>query len=297
MIVPSAQRRFVPVRSLCNVKWMLLAAAIFATFVSPANAYRRWGRSYAYSAMRARQRQYLNIAAASQLNAARQVLAAAESTGSTAQSKLDASLAKLTEEAQKFHEAQSMTRHAAKELAEIEKEILEEQPEDSPYVKATKSVEATHEKIKTLEQRILQEQSVEVELSGLTGSKLAEKKESILSLRPEYIEAKALLNMQGSELAHIRSELFHSDKHWKEAAESLTQARKEEKDAEKMTHSGASGRVGLRVTARNASEAAVVARTAIAQAEAVLRMNGGGRYLTQPGSSGSRYSPSTNSGK
>src|SRR5689334_8895192 len=109
---------------------MILISA--AAPLSPAQAYRRYGRSYSYSAMRGRQQMFVNMAANAQLNAAKQVLDAAEATGSSAQSKLDASLAKLREEAQKFHEAQSLTRHAAKELAEIEQEILEEQKDDSP---------------------------------------------------------------------------------------------------------------------------------------------------------------------
>src|SRR3989442_2744166 len=108
-----------------------MAITAFVANLSPAQAYRRSGRSYGYSAMRARQQMFVNQAANAQLSAAKQVLSAAESTGNNAQSKLDASIAKLREEAQKFHEAQSMTRHAAKELAEIEQEVLAEQTQDS----------------------------------------------------------------------------------------------------------------------------------------------------------------------
>jgi len=85
--------------------------------------------------------------------------------------------------------------------------------------------------------------------------------------------------------------LFRADRHWKEASETLTQARKDEMTAEEMTHSGTSGRIGLAATAKNASEAAAVARAAIAQAEAVLRATGGARYLNHAsGSTGSRNS-------
>src|SRR5205807_9998781 len=106
---------------------LAMAIVVVAANLSPAKAYRRSGRSYSYSAMRQRQQMFMNQAANAQLNAAKQVLEAAESTGGNAQSKLDASLNKLREESQKFHEAQSLTRHAAKELAEIEQEILDEQ--------------------------------------------------------------------------------------------------------------------------------------------------------------------------
>jgi hypothetical protein len=268
----------------------IAAAANF----SPAHAYRRGGRSYSYSAMRQRQQMFVNTAANAQLNAAKQVLDAAEAKGSNAQSKLDASLGKLREEAQKFHEAQSLVRHAAKELAEIEQEILEEQKDDSPYAKAAKLVEAARKKLKDIELQVLEEPNAKLQLSGLSGAKLADERDSILHRRADWLEAKTALDMEAAELAHIRTELFKNDKHWKEAADTLVQARKDESAAEQMTHSGASGRMGLNLTAKNAAEAATVARAAIAQAEAVLRANRGGRYPNQQPGSRNYRSPGAN---
>jgi len=278
------------------LKTLALTVAIVAVLsgTRPALAYRRYGRSYSYSAMRARQQMFVNTAANAQLNAAKQVLSAAESTGNNAQSKLDASLAKLREEAQKFHESQSLTRHAAKELAEIEQEILEEQKEDSPYSKAVKLVDTARKKLKEIEDRLLEEPSARLQLSGLSGAKLATERESILHRHADWLEAKTSLEMEATDLAHIRLELFKNDKHWKEAADTLVQARKDESAAEQMTHSGASGRIGLTLTAKNATEAANVARAAMAQAEAVLRANRGGRYLNQPSASRNQPSPGYN---
>ena len=65
-----------------STRRVIVVVAVLAAIVAhpiPAQAYRR-GRSYSYSAMRARHQQYLNQAANAQLNAAKQVLAAAEST-------------------------------------------------------------------------------------------------------------------------------------------------------------------------------------------------------------------------
>jgi hypothetical protein len=266
----------------------LIAATIVLTAVlvhpTSAQAYRRRGRSYSYASMRARHQQYLNQAANAQLNAAKQVLAAAESTGGGAQSKLDAALSKLREEATKFHEAQSTTRHAAKELAEIEQEILEEQKEESPYAKAAKQIEAARKKLKNVQDKIESDGAVQVQLQGLTGAKLAETRESIFKSHADYLDAKAALDADAGELSRIRHDLFQADKHWKEAADTLVQARKEESAAEQMTHSGASGLQSMHATVRNASEAAAFARAAMNQAEAVLRTNGGGRYLNSSGS-------------
>src|SRR6476659_3489174 len=138
-----------------------------------AQAYRRRSSySHNYAAARQRQQQAVIQAATAQLNAAKQVLAAAESTGGAAQSKLDAAVAKLRDSSQQFHDAQSTTRHLAKELSEIENEILGEQKDDSPYAKAGKDVEAYRNKLKEVEQRILAESEVKLTLVGLTGSKL-----------------------------------------------------------------------------------------------------------------------------
>src|SRR5581483_7280545 len=98
-------------------------------------------------------------------------------------------------------------------------EILEEQKDDSLYAKAAKSVESARAKLKQVEDRILGENSVQTELSGLSGAKLAESRESILKLRTDWLEAKTALEMEAAELSRIRSGLFQADKQWKEAAE------------------------------------------------------------------------------
>src|SRR4051812_35373118 len=123
----------------------LVIVAMFAAIIgglcgtSEAQASRGRSRgrsSYNSSAMRARQQQAVIQAALAQRNAAQQVLAAAQSTGSEAQAKLDSALSKLKESSEQFHEAQSTTRHLAKELSKIEDDILDEQKEGSPFRKA-----------------------------------------------------------------------------------------------------------------------------------------------------------------
>jgi len=257
------------VRFFCTLLLALSIAVPFALSAPPNR--RRGNQSHNYAAVRARQQQALNNAATAQLNAAKQLLAASQAKGSGAQAKLDAALSKLREEATKFHDAQSTTRQAAKELAEIEQEILDEQKDDSPYAKAAKTVEAARAKLQQIEDRILSDPKVQIELTGLSGAKLAESRESVLKLRTDWLEAKAALEMEAAELARTRSALFQADEQWKEAAEALSEARKDENAAEQMTHSGTSGRIGLNSKIKDASEAAAVARAAIAQAEAIIK--------------------------
>lgn len=264
------------------------AVAVCLVITGPAQAYRRGRYSYSYGAVRARQQQYLHQAAVAQISAARQVLADAEATGSSAQNKLNASLSKLRDEAQKFREAQSVARHAAKELNEIEAEILDEQKADSPYKLAVKELETARANLKGAEDRILANRTAAAKLSGLEGVSLAEAKAKLFELDGDYLAAKAELNAKGSAVAGLRAELFKADTHWKEANDTLTKARQEESSAEEMTHSGVSGRRGLTSTVKNSSDAAAAARAAIAQAEGVLRATGGSRYLNAAGSTGSR---------
>jgi len=254
--------------------------------------HRRSGHSYNYSAIRARQQQAAIQAALAQRNAAQRVLEAAQATGSGAQDKLNSALAKLREEAQRFHDAQSTTRQAAKELAEIEEEILDEQSADSPYKEGLKKVEAARQNLTQVEEKILAEPTVQAKLTGLSGNGLLEMKAKILQFDENYLTAKSDLHSEGNAVARIRTELFQADKHWKEANESLAQARKEEKEAEENTHGGASGRVGLNLKAKSASEAAAAAKAAIAQAEAVLRANGAGNLINNGSTANSsRSSP------
>jgi hypothetical protein len=145
--------------------------------------------------------------------------------------------------------------------------------------------------LKHVEEQILAEPGVREKLAGLTGNSWLEAKAKILEFDGNYLIAKAELNARGSAVAHIRSELFQADKHWKEAAESLTMARKEEKEAEENTHGGASGRVGLNLKAKNAAEAATAAKAAIAQAEAVLRANGAANLISGNSTASNSRSP------
>src|SRR5439155_17056592 len=162
----------------------------------------------------------------------------------------------------------------------IEDDILDEQKEGTPFRKAASELEAAREKQKSVEEKVLAQNESQSQLSGLTGSKFSDARRSILELSPDYLAARSALDTTAREFDRIRRELFSNDKDWKATADALTQARKDEHAAEEKTHSGTSGRVKNTVTARNANEAAAAAKAAIAQAEAIIRANGGAKYLS-----------------
>ena len=225
-----------------------------------------------------KKRRHQNAAAAARakqdeatLRAARAQKAAAESKASDAKERLDATLKKLKEESDQLHDAQSTVRHLAKELTEIEQEILEEQTRTSPYTTAANAVETARAALTKIENRILAESDVQSQLAGLSGVRLVEKQTSILSLRADYIPAKANLDAAGANVARIRDELFQADADWKEASEALAEARLVEQKAEADTRGPTSGRISTAKTAKTADEAAAQARAAIAQADRVIK--------------------------
>ena len=265
-----------------------LAALFVVCACEEAAAYRGHRSSYnSAAASRARQQQVIQAASA-QLAAAKQVLAAAESTGSDAKAKIDEAVSKLKEKSQEFHDAQSNTRHLVKEVADIEKEILEEQKPDSPYGKAVAEVEAARKQFRDVETRIMEESEVQSAPAGLSGAKLAQQKSTLVGLRPEYLQAKSRLDAAATDVDRIRRELFRADKDWKETADALTQARKDEKEAHEKTHVGTQGRVGNMQKLQSAEEVKAAAKMAIAQAEAMLRAAGGSKYITASNSPGNQ---------
>src|SRR4029078_5545155 len=98
---------------------------------------------------------------------------------------------------------------------------------------------APRNNLKEIEEQIVAEPAEQTKLAGLSGNSLLEAKTKIFEFNVNYLASKAELNSQANAIAHIRTELFQADKHWKEAVESLAQARKEEKEAEENTHGGA----------------------------------------------------------
>jgi hypothetical protein len=170
-----------------------------------------------------------------------------------------------------LRDAESTTRHLAKELAEIEEEILDEQADDSAYARSTSRVSETRDQVAKLEERILGEETVQSQLAGLSGGDLLDKRKALLEQRPEYARVKNEFNAAAGELAKIRNDLFQRDPDWKQASVALAEARREEREAETKTRSSASTRVSAGSTAKDAAEAAAAARAAIARSEAIIR--------------------------
>lgn len=231
---------------------------------------RRSAAQHRQAAQQARQQAMIRAAQA-QIAAAKEVLQAAEGKGAQAQARLKSALAQMRQAADDFRDAQSVARHLAKELAEIESDILDEQPADSPFAKAAQRVAALRQKLTQIEEQVLSQEAVARELSTLSGAALAERRLGILKTNPDYVAVKAELMEASQAMDRIRRELFQADPDWRETAKALEEAREEEKASELKTRAAGRGKSEADQTAQDAEEAAAAARVAIAQAEAILR--------------------------
>jgi chromosome segregation ATPase len=280
-----------PRLALCILAGCLIGAAVAAVATgapgnpkgnqrSKQNARERARRNEAERERRERQ---IVEAARRQLSAAKQVLAAAESQEEGAKARLDAALARMRAAAEEFRDAQSQVRDLARDLAELESEILDEQPPDSPYGKASQELASAREKMDTIQQRILAEPAVEKQLAQWSGPQLEEQRRALLESRPDFVAARAAYMAAADEIARIRGELLRSDKDWQAASKALALAREEQAEAERKTRSSASGRAGTTDAMRDAAEAAANARATIARAEAIIRKYGDGKDGKQGG--------------
>jgi DNA repair exonuclease SbcCD ATPase subunit len=267
----------------CNLHIRRLATllVVFATVaaLSPANAQARRRGSYNSTAMRQAQQQQMVQAARAQLDAAKQVLEAAESSGKDAQSTLDAAVAKLKEKSKEADEAKSATRELAKQLSKLEEDIVKEQPADSPYGRASAELEAAKKQLQDTEARVLAESDVQASLAGLTGADLTKRKNELLISRPDSYQAKTRLDAAHGEVERQRRDLLQNDKQWKDLSDELAKARKDERDANNQSRGSPRERTDATKKLQASSDAVAAAKAAIAQAEAVLRANGGSKYI------------------
>lgn len=234
---------------------------------------RRQARGRNYYAARAAnaQRQAAIKAAEKQQGAAQAVLTASQLKGASAQFELDRAVSKLREASEEFRSAQSTARELQKQLHEIEQEILADQAAGSPYAEAVAKLEAARGELSRLEAALLAKPAVASGLEGLTGQELTAKKVQLLGQQPEYVVAKGRLAAAADEVDRIRRELFAADSDWKGTAEDLTQARKDENEAEKKAAEQGPSQLAPGRDLRSAEHAAAAARQALTQAESTLK--------------------------
>lgn len=258
-----------------------LAAIVGIVLIAPTEVEarsRRRGRGRSSAAAAAAMRQAMIQRAQAQITAAKQVLSAAEYKGANAQAKLSVSLGKLQESASEFRQAHETEHGLAKDLAEIQNEILDEQSADSPYALAQQEVASAKRELEAIKSRILSQPEVSSKLASQQGIALYHLTSNELATHPEYLGAKVRLDKAAADIDRIRRELFRADEDWRLTAEALTQAKQDIQTAEQEAKTSGMSRLGPLSDYRTASNAAAAARAVIAQAEGTLRsLNSSGK--------------------
>jgi chromosome segregation ATPase len=236
---------------------------------------RRRNQQNAAKAAEAREQAAVRVAQ-KQIEAAKKVLTAAESKEEGAQARLKTALASLKGAAQEFDEAQDTVRNLAKELAEIEVEILADQDADSTYAKAAAAVADAKAELKSTEDRLLAANVPRVSLPQ----------------HPEHLAAKAKLDAAATAVEAQRRELFRGDSDWRAAAEALTKARQEQNEAAGDTGAGSAKRKDAAEDLDQAKDAIAAAKSAIRRAEAVIdRAKRNDKNKARPGNKTAKKKP------
>jgi len=259
--------------------WLVVGFSVIFLSLTAASAQAQRRGSYNSGAIRQQQQQGAVQAALAQLAAAKEVLAAAESSGKVAQSSLDEAVSKLQAKSKELTDAQTVSKDLSKRLADLEKEIVTGAAADSAYGKAVAEQEAARKARYDVEVRIVGEAEVQSALAGLTGAAWTERKQSILAQRPDYMQANKRLEAANEGISRQRRELLEADKTWQELSESLAKAHKDERAVETQNRVSPRQKTDATKKLQSSSEAAAAAKAAIAQAEAVLKANGGSKYL------------------
>ena len=241
------------------LQWLVLVAAVAVLWCligDFAEARPHHHRRSGAAAARARRDAAIR-AATGQRAAAEQVLAAATVKGAGAQAKLNSSLAKLTEASNEMKQAHELVHGLQGDLRDIEQEILGEQAPDSTYAKAKAELESAKRALEGVKSKVLADQT--------------NRDPETVQMQPGYLVARARVEQAARDIERTRRELFQQDEDWKETSESLAEARKAVSEAEKAVASSGASRLGPLQNLRKAEDVAAVARSALAQSEAVLR--------------------------
>ena len=245
----------------------LVLAGLLLGLADTAEARRRRSRGSSKAAAEAMKKKMYESAQA-QVAAGQQLLAAAQMKGNYAQGNFQAALAKVQQAAAQHDAAQDSFRELAKQLAELEEDILNEQSADSPYALAQLEFGKAKRELAAVEKRLLADPALQSQLSGQDGGP-PPLKSVVLAGEFEYIQAKAVFDLAAKEVERIRRELFRTDEDWKAGAEALTEARQEQSDSAKGTQNVS--RLGPLKEIKDAQQAAVIAQRMISQGQAQLK--------------------------
>lgn len=274
---------YLPFRPLIVV---VIAAGLCLSWAEPAFARRR-SRNGAAAAKAKREKTIK--AAQSQYAAAQSVLAAAQSSGSGAEARLQAVLAEMNGAASDLRDARSVSKDLAKDLAEIEEDILAEQSVDSRYFQLAEEIRVAKKLMADAEKRLTESPDFvrkSEQVRANDGAAAAFRlRQTTLANDATYSLHKSTLLALGEKQEALKRELFHKDKEWQDAQGLLAAAHKEEREAAVELYGSAKDRAEPKQQIKTAQQAAAAARASMTQSQQILSKMGAS---TSPVTSGSK---------
>jgi hypothetical protein len=247
-----------------TVAALLAAILLAAASACPAQSGKK-NRGRKAAAAAAAQKQRVAEKLQRQLGAARQVLAAAQSSGSLSQQALDEAAQKLSSIRAELEQNRLDAKEAEKTMRAIEAEILTEQPADSEYIRLKMAVDGARHSLEREIRRLLPA----ADPASLTA---AERK--TMDTSDAYRQAKLELGIAAKALDRERQKLFQADPQWTAAQKDLYAARQEEARQEQSSVATGVGTLDDKQNLKSAQSLAAAAEAMIALAEARLRRLG-----------------------
>jgi hypothetical protein len=257
---------------------LTLAAIVVGGGTPNALAYRGRSRGRSSAAAAAAMKKRTIAQLQQQVAQAKQILADASTKGALSQQQVNAAASKLSGIHQELVDARASAAEARKTLHEIEKEILDEQKEDSEYAIAIKAVAEAKEELNRVVHsyaKLPQEGGRSAEAHRFFElSKMSPEERKALEADAAYLEAKGSVARGAKVIDGIKKGLFEADSQWVEASKDLAAAEQAAHDADRHASTVGVGSLGVRQDARNAQQVAAQAQAIIAQGEAQLRALG-----------------------
>jgi chromosome segregation ATPase len=231
-------------------------------------------RRYSSAAAAAARKKQMIATLQKQLAAARQVLSAAENQAQLSQGEVNQAISKLSDIRSSMELEEENAREAAKELNELETEILAKESFGSEYkqtqtalVTAKESLhELFHKRFPKMPKHAVDDEAAKLhELAAVTSED-----RKVLEGDKEYQEAAELVEMLGKKLAAIKKKLFEADSEWDAARKESAEATKKVREGKSQASATGIGSLDDRKNLRNATNVAAYARGMIMQFEMQL---------------------------
>jgi len=227
----------------------------------------------------AQKRAMMIQAAQQQLVMGTQMLAAAESAASEAQSEVSAATDRIEGARKSITDAKSGAQESTKSQKSIEAEILAAQSDGSEYAKASLAFFAAQEDLKSAKERVLSADTYLAEKAKLLkeenhAAKLSKLQRDALNDDDQYVPALDKSKSTSLVLNRIKNDLFKANSDWVAAAAANKEAAAEEAKANVEASKGAFKKMPAVRSLREARAAADEARAVVVDAQMKLRMLG-----------------------